>query len=167
MVDADAGEVSASTLGMSEAHHEKPVRHKRVAKKSSDVRHLTGQGKAKTDKAAIRPGQTGVASWYGGKRQGHRTASGERLDNSEMTAAHPTLPLHSHARVTNLANGRSVTVRVTDRGPHKKGRIIDVSQRAAEDLGMKRSGVARVRVEALSPLQFSAAPSGRGTAPAE
>jgi rare lipoprotein A len=156
-VAAEAAEVRAPPPGTSEALVQKPVRHKRIAKKPSMVRA----------KAAKAPGQTGIASWYGGKRQGHRTASGEHLDNSQMTAAHLTLPMQSQARVTNLANGRSVTVRVTDRGPHKKGRIIDVSQKAAETLGMKRSGVARVRVEPLSPLQFSAAPSTRDAAPAE
>jgi rare lipoprotein A len=156
-VAAEGAEAPAPPLDASEALVQKPARHKRIAKKPSMVRA----------KAAKASGQTGIASWYGGKRQGHRTASGEHLDNSQMTAAHPTLPMQSHARVTNLANGRSVTVRVTDRGPHKKGRIIDVSQKAAETLGMKRSGVARVRVELLSPLQFSAAPSTRAAAPAE
>ena len=102
-------------------------------------------------------GQTGLASWYGGSRQGHRTASGEALDNSALTAAHQTLPLHSRARVTNLANGRSVTVRITDRGPHKQGRIIDLSQSAAEQLGMKHKGLARVRVEPVSPHLVNAA----------
>jgi rare lipoprotein A len=102
-------------------------------------------------------GQTGLASWYGGSRQGHRTASGETLDNSAFTAAHQTLPLHSRARVTNLANGRSVMVRITDRGPHKQGRIIDLSQSAAEQLGMKHKGLARVRVEPMSPHLVNAA----------
>jgi rare lipoprotein A len=178
LVAADAAEVPASKLDPGKTLVRKPVRHKRSAKKPSVARakvdaptrspalprRQAGQDKAKVAKAF---GQTGIASWYGGKRQEHLTASGENLDNSQMTAAHPTLPMHSQARVTNLANGRSVTVRVTDRGPHKKGRIIDVSQKAAENLGMKRSGVARVRVELLSPLQLSAAPSTRNAEPAE
>jgi rare lipoprotein A len=96
-------------------------------------------------------GEVGLASWYGGARDGHLTASGESLDSHEFTAAHRTLPLHSRVRVTNLANGRSVMVRITDRGPHLKGRIIDLSQSAAEQLGMKHRGVARVRLEPLPP----------------
>lgn len=95
-------------------------------------------------------GQLGYASWYGGERHGQKMASGARFDKNEFTAAHRTLPLHSKARVTNMANGRSVTVRITDRGPTRKGRIIDLSQSAAEELGMQNSGVARVRVEPIT-----------------
>lgn len=93
--------------------------------------------------------QIGRASWYGGPQHGQRTANGERFDRTELTAAHPTLPMNSLVRVTNLANGRSVVVRINDRGPHARGRVIDVSQRAAEILGIKRRGVATVKVEAL------------------
>jgi rare lipoprotein A len=92
-------------------------------------------------------GQVGYASWYGGERNGRATASGRRFDKTELTAAHPTLPLHSKVQVTNMANGRSVTVRITDRGPSLKGRIIDLSQSAAEQIGMRNIGVARVEVE--------------------
>jgi rare lipoprotein A len=94
-------------------------------------------------------GQLGYASWYGGERHGMRMAGGGKFDKNEMTAAHRTLPLHSKARVTNMANGRAVLVRITDRGPSQKGRIIDLSQSAAEQIGMKRSGVARVQVEPM------------------
>ncbi len=94
-----------------------------------------------------RTGQIGYASWYGGERHGRRTASGGHFDRNELTAAHRTLPLHSKARVTNMANGRAVTVSITDRGPMRKGRIIDLSQSAAEQLGMRHRGVARVEVE--------------------
>jgi rare lipoprotein A len=94
--------------------------------------------------------QIGRASWYGGPQHGERTASGERFDRSELTAAHPTLPMNSLVRVTNLGNGRSVVVRINDRGPHTRGRVIDLSQRAAEILGMKRRGVATVKVEAVT-----------------
>ena len=76
-------------------------------------------------------------------------AGGGKFDKDELTAAHRTLPLHSNARVTNMANGRTVMVRITDRGPSRKGRIIDLSQSAAEQIGMKRSGVARVQVEPM------------------
>jgi rare lipoprotein A len=93
--------------------------------------------------------EIGRASWYGGSHHGHATANGERFDRTELTAAHPTLPMNSLARVTNLANGRSIVVRINDRFPRTRGRVIDLSQRAAEILGMKRRGVATVKVEAI------------------
>jgi rare lipoprotein A len=89
----------------------------------------------------------GLASWYGGAFHGRKTANGEIYDMGELTAAHPTLPLPSYARVTNLANNRSVVVRINDRGPFKKGRIIDVSATVAEMLDFKRVGTAKVKVE--------------------
>lgn len=92
--------------------------------------------------------QLGLASWYGGRRFHLRpTASGELFDVEALTAAHRSLPLDTVARVTNLANGRSVRVRINDRGPFAERRIIDLSQRAARKLGMTAVGVARVRVE--------------------
>jgi rare lipoprotein A (peptidoglycan hydrolase) len=93
--------------------------------------------------------QVGKASWYGTTAQGKRTASGQIFDRRELTAAHPTLPLNSLARVTNLNNGRSVTVRVNDRGPTRGDRVIDVSHGAARELGMVRQGLALVMVEPL------------------
>ena len=92
--------------------------------------------------------EVGTASWYGPVLHGERTASGERFDKNAFTAAHPSLPLNSVVKVTNLANGRSVVLRVNDRLP-KRDRIIDVSQRAAEELGMKHRGLAKVRIELL------------------
>lgn len=94
---------------------------------------------------------TGGASWYGDAFHGRLTANGEVYDMSHLTAAHPTMPLPSYARVTNLSNGSSVVVRVNDRGPFAKGRIIDVSKRAAEMLDYKQAGVAKVRVEYVGP----------------
>ena len=91
--------------------------------------------------------QIGSAAWYGPRHLGHRTASGDRLDESRATAAHRSLPLNSLARVTNLKNGRSVVVKVTDRGPWGSNLLIDVSPRAAEELDMKRAGIVPVRVE--------------------
>jgi rare lipoprotein A len=91
--------------------------------------------------------QVGIASWYGPQHQGRPTASGEIFDMKKLTAAHPTLPLASKARVTNLENGKSVEVKINDRGPYVDGRIIDLSERAARRLGMKEQGLARVRVE--------------------
>lgn len=99
----------------------------------------------------IRTGKSevGEASWYGRRHQGKRTASGERYDERALTAAHPSLPLGSRARVTNLENGRSVVVRVNDRGPFVAGRIIDLSRAAARALGITDAGLARVEVEPL------------------
>ena len=91
--------------------------------------------------------QVGTASWYGEECDGNTTASGEPFDMYDFTAAHPTLPLGTYVRVTNLHNGRSVIVRVNDRGPVIDGRIIDVSYNAARALGFKSQGVQRVRLD--------------------
>jgi rare lipoprotein A len=91
--------------------------------------------------------EVGAASWYGGRHLGRRTASGERLDSIHDTAAHRSLPLQSLARVTNLDNGRSVIVRVTDRGPVSHELVIDLSPSAAEELHMKEAGIVPVSVE--------------------
>src|SRR3546814_19223723 len=85
-----------------------------------------------------------MASYYGDRFAGNRTASGERFDPDELTAAHRTLAFGRHVRVTNLANGKSVIVRLNDRGPFSSGRVIDVSHAAARESGMQRSGTARV-----------------------
>ncbi|MHC6227207.1 septal ring lytic transglycosylase RlpA family protein [Pseudomonas sp. X10] len=93
---------------------------------------------------------TGTASWYGSRHHGKRTASGERFNQNALTAAHRSLPFGSRVLVTNLGNQRSVVVRINDRGPHTRGRLIDLSRAAAEKIGMIRSGTARVRVQGLS-----------------
>lgn len=93
--------------------------------------------------------ETGIASWYGPGFHGKKTASGETFDTGELTAAHRTLQMPSLVRVTNLDNGRSVIVRVNDRGPFKRGRVIDVSQKAAELLGFRHIGTAKVKLEVL------------------
>ncbi len=95
--------------------------------------------------------ERGIASWYGTKFHGKRTSSGERYDMYAMTAAHKTLPLPSYVRVTNLDNGRSVVVRVNDRGPFHENRLIDLSYSAAKRLGMIGHGTALVDVQAVSP----------------
>jgi peptidoglycan lytic transglycosylase len=95
--------------------------------------------------------QRGVASWYGRRFHGQKTASGEPYDMYAMSAAHPTLPIPSYARVTSLANGRSVVVRVNDRGPFHASRVIDLSYAAAYRLGYIQAGSARVEVEAVVP----------------
>lgn len=88
----------------------------------------------------------GLASFY---TEGTETASGEKFDTHELTAAHPTLPFGTHLRVTNVATGRSVTVRVNDRGPYVAGRVVDVSYSAAEALGMVGQGVAKVKLDVV------------------
>jgi len=110
--------------------------------------------------------ETGIASWYGPGFHGGKTASGEKYDQNEMTAAHRTLQMPSLVRVTNLGNGRSVVVRVNDRGPFVKGRIMDVSGGAAKLLGMVGTGTARVKLELLgneSKALANAAKTGRST----
>ncbi|NER59679.1 septal ring lytic transglycosylase RlpA family protein [Pseudomonas sp. MAFF212428] len=94
--------------------------------------------------------QTGTASYYGARHHGKRTASGEPFNQHGLTAAHRSLPFGTRVQVTNLANDRRVVVRINDRGPHTRGRLIDLSRAAAEQLGMIRSGTARVRVQRLS-----------------
>ncbi|MBL4634238.1 MAG: septal ring lytic transglycosylase RlpA family protein [Kofleriaceae bacterium] len=94
---------------------------------------------------------TGKASWYGGKFHGRKTASGERFNKNALTAAHRKLPFGTKVRVTHLGNGKSVIVRINDRGPFgNRGRILDLSEAAATRLGMKRAGVARIKLEVLS-----------------
>ena len=93
--------------------------------------------------------QVGVVSWYGGAFHGRTTASGERFNSRTMTMAHRTLPFGTKVRVTNLRNGRSVVVRVNDRGPFVGKRIADLSQAAAADIGIMRRGVARARIEVV------------------
>lgn len=92
---------------------------------------------------------TGAASWYGSKFHGRRTANGERYDMHKMTAAHKTLPFGTKVRVTNQNNGRSVTVRINDRGPFAGNRVIDLSRGAAQAVDMISQGVAPVRIEVL------------------
>lgn len=92
----------------------------------------------------------GMASYYGNELAGNRTASGERFDPGQMTAAHRTLPFGSMVRVTNVSNGDSVIVRINDRGPFSRGRVIDVSHAAAREIGMHRSGTARVKLALLN-----------------
>lgn len=99
--------------------------------------------------------KTGLASWYGAAFHGRRTANGEVYDRYHLSAAHPTFPLPSYARVTNMENGTSVIVRVNDRGPYHEGRVIDVSSKTADLLDMKRTGTAKVRVQYVgkAPLE--------------
>ena len=107
---------------------------------------LTPQGTATTRHRGL---LKGLASWYGEEFDGQTTANGETFDENAMTACHPTLPFGSLVRVVNVRNGRSVTVRITDRGALAKGRIIDLSKAAAEKLAMTRAGLAPVVLDVL------------------
>ncbi len=99
-----------------------------------------------------KPYEVGTASWYGVQFQGKETASGEPFDMQDFTAAHPSLPLGTFVRVTNLRNGRAVVVRVNDRGPVVDGRIIDLSYNAARALGFKDRGLQTVRLDLVHPV---------------
>jgi rare lipoprotein A len=101
-------------------------------------------------KTKYQPYQVGTASWYGSYFEGRLTASGEPFNMDDLTAAHPTLPLGSLVRVTNLQNGRRTYVRINDRGPVVEGRIIDLSRRAAEILQFKGQGLQQVRLELIA-----------------
>lgn len=103
--------------------------------------------------------QTGKASWYGKKFHGLKTSSGEKYDMYKMTAAHTSLPLPSYVRVTNLANNKSVIVKVNDRGPFHSERIMDLSYAAAARLDYLKTGTANVRIDAINPEEFQAAPA--------
>ena len=94
--------------------------------------------------------QYGNASWYGRKFHGKKTASGERFNKQSFTGAHKQLPFGTIIRVTNLRNGKDVYVRINDRGPFVRGRIVDISRAAAEAIGFRKRGVAKVRVEVVS-----------------
>jgi rare lipoprotein A len=114
-------------------------------------------GRVYTPEEDVNYREEGLASWYGDDFHGRLTANGEVFDMGGLTAAHPTLPMPSYARVTNLTNGKSLIVRVNDRGPYHGNRLIDVSNKAAELLDFKGNGVARVRVEYVgrAPLEGS------------
>jgi rare lipoprotein A len=135
----------------------------RSAKRAAKARHVARRAAHRTARIAVRTprrsaavqavpavgGSTGVASFYGGRFHGRLTASGVRFDSGAMTAAHRTLPFGTRVRVTHLGNGRSVDVRINDRGPYVGGRLIDLSRGAAGVLGMHGQGVARVKVTVL------------------
>ena len=109
--------------------------------------------------------QTGEASSYGRGFHGKTTANGEKFDKNDLTAAHPTLPLGTKATVTNLDNGKSVDVTINDRGPYVKGRDIDVSEGAAKELNMTKSGIAPVKIEAEIPASGKPAAKANASAP--
>jgi rare lipoprotein A len=117
------------------------VPNRRVASVKKHTPFAPPKNSAETQTAS-----NGVASFY---TEGSRTANGEKFDTNELTAAHPTLPFGTRLRVTNVATGRAVTVRVNDRGPYVAGRVVDVSQSAANALGMVGAGIAKVRLDVV------------------
>jgi rare lipoprotein A (peptidoglycan hydrolase) len=119
---------------------------------ASSAPNNTAQNKPDKHKASKpEPYQVGTASWYGEDFDGKPTASGEEYDMYDMTAAHPTLPLGSYVKVTNLHNGKAVVVKVNDRGPIVPGRIIDLSYGAAQALQFEHKGLQRVRLDLVKP----------------
>jgi rare lipoprotein A len=113
--------------------------------------HRAARVKVPIAPARIGSTETGVASWYGVPYDGRRAASGEIYDMRQLTAAHRQLPFQTWVEVTNLSNGKQVDVRINDRGPFVKGRIVDLSQAAARDIDMLRAGTARVRLRVIPP----------------
>ena len=114
-----------------------------------DPRRGGATGEAAVESAVVES-YVGLASWYGPGFHGRRTASGKRFDMAALTAAHRSLPFGSRVRVTNLTNGRSVIVRINDRGPYVKPRIIDLSRAAARELDFLEDGITRVRIDLLA-----------------
>jgi rare lipoprotein A len=144
MVSQRAGRLAPGREASLEPRHEfRPV-HKPVS--VVRLREPEHSEPAKRVALASTGGSRGLASFYS---EGQQTASGERFDPHELTAAHPTLPFGTRLQVTNVATGRSVTVRVNDRGPFVKGRVVDVSYSAAQALGMVHAGVADVKVDVV------------------
>jgi len=146
--------------GENEAQQRTEAVAEKVEKKAERTEKAEGKGndlvedsvKVKTDQdgePVIE--QKGEASFYGKGFHGKKTASGEIFDQHDQTAAHPTLPLGSEATVTNLETGKSVEVEINDRGPYVKGRNIDLSKKAAKDIGLDKEGVAPVEIEAKIP----------------
>ena len=135
----------------------------KVKQKAARSEKAEGSQNLVKDKVTVKEGengqpiieQRGEASYYGAGFHGKKTATGEKFNQNERTAAHPALPLGTKATVTNLENGKSVDVKINDRGPYVKGRDIDLSKSAAQELGMTKEGVAPVQIEAEIPAEKS------------
>ena len=137
------------------------VIREKVEKKATQTEKAEGKNDLVKDQVEVKVDakdeavveQTGEASWYGKGFHGKKTASGEKFDQNDLTAAHPTLPLGTEATVTNLETGKSVDVEITDRGPYTKGRDLDLSKKAAKEIDMTEDGAAPVKIEAKVPLE--------------
>ena len=131
----------------------------KVEKKAKQIEKREGKNDLVEDKVKVKTDpkgepvieQVGEASWYGKGFHGKKTASGRKFNQNDHTAAHPTLPLGTEATVTNLETGKSVDVEINDRGPYTKGRDIDLSKEAADEIGMKKDGAVPVKIEAKVP----------------
>lgn len=134
--------------------------------RAANARPYAVMGQTFTPMGELKPfSQTGVGSWYGRKFHGAKTSSGEPYDMYAMTAAHPTLPIPSYARVTNVENGRQVVVRVNDRGPFLHSRIMDLSYTAAWKLGYVNKGSARLQVDAITQEEIASGSFARPASP--
>ena len=127
------------------------AQHAAAAPAAKKAARQSAAKKADKTEQTTKFSQTGKASWYGPGFHGKKTANGERFDMNTLTAAHRTLPISSRVRVTNLANGKSVVVRINDRGPYHGNRVMDLSKAAAQELGFIRTGTAQVKIEPLAP----------------
>ena len=142
-----------------------------VGKAEAQVNDPAGRKPHPADLGAANQGppiEVGIGSWYGGRSvRGHRTANGDRFDENQLTAAHPKLPFSTHVRVTNLGNGKEVTVRINDRNATYTGRVIDLSRRAAETIGMRFQGIGLVAIvpNESAPTQVISSPARRAGVP--
>jgi rare lipoprotein A len=136
-----------ASLGAAQGPNSSGTEHHRS--KISQTSTVAQQAHPKLPKKKMDPYQVGTASWYGEQFDGKQTASGEPFDMYDLTAAHPTLPLGTRVKVTNLHNRKSVVVLVNDRGPVVDGRIIDLSYAAAQVLGFQEKGLQRVRLDVV------------------
>jgi len=141
--------------------HKAEALAEKVEKKAKQTEKSEGKNNLVKDKVKVKTDakgqpvveQVGEASWYGKDFQGKKTSSGKTFNQHDLTAAHPTLPMGTKAKVTNLETGKSVQVEINDRGPHRKGRDIDLSKEAAKEIGMKKDGAAPVKIEVKVPPQ--------------
>jgi rare lipoprotein A len=158
---ADAGHANAVLLATSSAHADIGSTFASAADAvppANDTPPSKLDGKPLTASPDVSSfAQNGRASWYGPRFDGRKTASGERYDMNAMTAAHRTLPMSAYVRVTNVKNGKSVVVKINDRGPFYRGRIIDLSKAAAFALGMQHAGTGAVKLQGLSSTEALAA----------
>lgn len=144
---SSAGGIEPASAANKPAPRARPAQTAHRPQKPAAARETAAPGRKDASAESNYFSTVGVASWYGADFHGRRTANGEIYDMHALTAAHPTLPLHSAVRVTNLANQRSLVVRVNDRGPYVGQRVIDVSAKTAQLLGFYDRGLARVKVE--------------------
>ncbi len=147
--------LSIASLGAGAASGPSSLEAAKVTQPLVIKNETSGHKTGKTNSPKSKAYQVGTASWYGEYFQGKTTASGEPFDMRDFTAAHPSLPLGTFVKVTNLRNGKAVVVRINDRGPVVDGRIIDVSRNAALALGFKARGLQRVRVDLYQPTDLA------------